>query len=199
MNADNLESLCYLYLFVAVLVSIFAAQSLEKRLKSKVPATRPYRWGFYVGCMGVACVPFVVLMAVATLVSGMGGSYGVAVKFAAYMTLFTVHTISGWFVIRRKRWAWVLSTISSFNIVIWFINYVYGSNRWGEFAGEPYGPAGTEDEGYELLSDATNLERQGRVQEALAAYQRIIDTYSHTAAGEDARKSLESLQATVGK
>lgn len=197
MSADDITSLSYLYIFLAVLGSIFAAKPLEKRLKARIPATRPYRWGFYVGCMGVACAPLALLMALATLMSELRGSYGAAGECATYTLFFTIHTISGWFVIQRKRWAWVVSTIFSFNIVAWIINYIYGRNRWGEFAGEPYGCAGTEDEGYELLADATKLETQGRVQEAIAAYQRVVDKYSHTTAGADAQKSLESLQAKI--
>jgi hypothetical protein len=57
--------------------------------------------------------------------------------------------------------------------------------------------AGTEEEGYELLSQATKLEVQGRIREALFAYQRVADRYSHTTAGYDARKSLESLRAKI--
>lgn len=57
---------------------------------------------------------------------------------------------------------------------------------------------GTEEEGYEVLARATKLETQGRVQEALLAYQRVADRYSHTAAGHDARKSIESLRAKIG-
>jgi len=57
---------------------------------------------------------------------------------------------------------------------------------------------GTEDEGYEVLARATKLETQGRVQEALLAYQRVADRYSHTAAGHDASKSIESLRAKIG-
>src|SRR5215469_16170692 len=192
MNADDITSLSYLYIFVAALVSIFAAQLLEKRLKARIPATRPYRWGFYVGCMGVACAPLFLLTGLATLLSEMSDKFESAGLLAVCTLFFAVHTVSGWFVIHRKRWAWVVSTIFSLNIVTWVINYTYGQNRWGEFIGEPYGSAGTEDEGYELLSDATKLERQGRVQEALAAYQRIVDKYSHTAAGADAQKSIES-------
>lgn len=53
---------------------------------------------------------------------------------------------------------------------------------------------GTENDGYELLSQATHLETQGRIQEAVAAYEKIAIKYSHTAAGQDAQKSLESLR-----
>ena len=54
---------------------------------------------------------------------------------------------------------------------------------------------GTEEDGYELLTQATRLEREGRIQEALAAYRHVAEKYSHTPAGQDAQISIESLQA----
>ena len=95
--------------------------------------------------------------------------FGVILVCTVY---FTIIAVSGWFIIQRKRWAWVVGTIASLNPLMWIINYIYGRNRWREFVGEPYGSAGTEEEGYELLADATKLEAAGRVQEAIAAYQR---------------------------
>ena len=53
---------------------------------------------------------------------------------------------------------------------------------------------GTAEDGYELLTQATRLETQGHIQEALAAYRHVAEKYSHTAAGQDAQKSIESLQ-----
>jgi len=55
-----------------------------------------------------------------------------------------------------------------------------------------------EDVGYDALAYATKLEMEGRVQEALAAYQKIAESYSATDAGRDAQKSLESLRAKLG-
>ena len=59
----NVETAVYLYFVGAVIVSIFAAQILEKRLKSRLPQTLPYRWGYYFGCTCLACVPFALLFA----------------------------------------------------------------------------------------------------------------------------------------
>jgi hypothetical protein len=55
----------------------------------------------------------------------------------------------------------------------------------------------TEDERYELLNKATRLETKGRVEEALAAYREIMEKFPDSPAGQDARKSLESLEAKV--
>src|ERR1035437_1338952 len=73
MNPDTIQSLLYLYGFVAFVASICVASSLEERLKSRLPATRPYRWGFYNGCMGVACAPLALLFLVAMVASAMAG------------------------------------------------------------------------------------------------------------------------------
>jgi len=198
VNANDISSLSYLYIFPAIIGSIFAAQALERRLKAKTPATRPYRWGFYVGCMGVACAPPAVVTALGMAVAATNARWEAFGTCLAYTVFFVIHAVAGWFIIQRKRWAWVIGTIFSGNIFAWVINYIYGKNRWGEFVGEPYGSAGTEDEGYALLHDATKLETQGRVQEALLAYQRVVDKYSHTAAGLAAQKSIESLRAKIG-
>ena len=147
MNPDTIHPLLYLYVFVAVVASICIASSLEERLKARLPATRPYRWGFYNGCMGSG------------LRSACGGDCtwngGGRPKwqgggFRLLLRLYSLAcgaTVCGWFIIQRKRWAWVLGTVLSCNILVWIINYIYGRNRWGEFGGQAYGSAGTEDEG----------------------------------------------------
>ena len=196
MNADDITSLSYLYIFVAIVVSIFVAEALEKRLKARTPATRPYRWGFYVGCMGVASAPFVPMFALGAWAVSIKGQFGECGGFLFWLAYCVIQTVCGWFIIQRKRWAWVVGTIFGCNIIVWIPNYIYGRNRWGEFVGEPYAGA-EEDKGYELLADATKLEVQGRVREAIAAYQRVADRYSHTAAGQDAQKSIESLRVKV--
>jgi hypothetical protein len=56
---------------------------------------------------------------------------------------------------------------------------------------------GTEAGGYELLNEATGLERKGKVQEALAAYQHVAEKYAGSDAARDAQKSIESLQTKI--
>jgi hypothetical protein len=59
-------------------------------------------------------------------------------------------------------------------------------------------PPTSEDLGYMELAYATRLETEGHVPEALSAYQRVAEKYPATAAGDDARKSMESLRARLG-
>lgn len=190
MNNDAINLFGWLYVFAAIVGSIFAARALERRLKARLPATRPYRWGFYFGCTSLACAPVAVMLVLGMAVAAISGRWAAFIFCLAYAVVPALDAVCGWFIIQRKRWAWVLGTVLSCNPVVWIINYIYGRNRWDEFAGQPYGSAGTEDEGYELLHDAAKLETQGRVQEALGIYQRVVERYSHTAAGRDAQASM---------
>jgi hypothetical protein len=54
---------------------------------------------------------------------------------------------------------------------------------------------GTLEDGYELLDRALRLEKEGRIEDAIKAYEYIAVRYSATAAGQDAQKSIESLRA----
>ena len=54
-----------------------------------------------------------------------------------------------------------------------------------------------EDVAYHALEGATRLEVQGRIQEALVVYQKIVESYPDTGAGRDAQKSIENLSAKL--
>jgi TPR repeat protein len=215
MNANKFLQFFYLYVLLAIIASILTALALEDRLKARLPAARPYRWGFYVGCIGLACGPLAVVPAIAMVMAVVRHSWSAFGWCLAYMAFFTLHTVCGWNMIRRKRWAWVVGTVFplfslnaitwvtngnyahfSLNIIAWIINGTYAHNRWGELVGREYNSG--EDEARGLLNDATKLEKMGRVQEALTLYAHIAEPYPHTAAAGDAQKSAESLRARFG-
>jgi len=54
--------------------------------------------------------------------------------------------------------------------------------------------APSEDEAWSLYHEAIGLEVAGRAAEALATFQKIIDTCPNTAAAQDARKSIDALR-----
>lgn len=54
-----------------------------------------------------------------------------------------------------------------------------------------------DDLGYDALSLGTRLEGLGRVDEALAVYQKVIELYPDSGAAHDAQKSMESLRMRV--
>jgi hypothetical protein len=61
----------------------------------------------------------------------------------------------------------------------------------------PPNDSGSVDDGYELLSHATKLEREGRAQAAIKAYEDIARAYANTSAGLDAQTSLDALRAKI--
>jgi hypothetical protein len=133
MTAENLTTIIYLYCFIAVVASIFIAFRLETRLKARLPDSQPYRWGFYIGCISIAGVPFMLQMLVAALIAMKANQQGVATECFIQTVYFAVQAVCGWFIIKRKRWAWAVGTAASFNIVLWIANGIYARNRWDEF------------------------------------------------------------------
>ena len=77
---------------------------------------------------------------------------------------------------------WVVSAVLGPLVFlgIWY-TYLVRSRRVKDtyHIGPAYTPVLTDNEGYELLGEATKLERKGHVQEALTAYQHIADTFTH--------------------
>jgi drug/metabolite transporter (DMT)-like permease len=133
MTPKIVTAIVWLYIGIAVIASVCVAQVLERRLKARLPQTRPYRWGFYVGCMGLACAPFALLFIWRIAISAANNQAERVGEFIGYTVYYSFQSICGWFIIKRRRWAWAFGTIFSFNIVLWIINDIYGHNRWKEF------------------------------------------------------------------
>jgi HEAT repeat protein len=74
---------------------------------------------------------------------------------------------------------------------------VFGAIRFFQGLSDRNQKPGAENIGYDALAYATRLEAEGRVQEALAIYEKIAESQPETGAGRDARKSVENLQAKL--
>ena len=59
------------------------------------------------------------------------GPQNAATDLAVAALLIPTH----YYVIRRKKWAWVMGTVISLNPVVWITNVIYGRRRWKEFTG----------------------------------------------------------------
>src|SRR2546430_71776 len=105
---DDARVFFLVYVLIATGISIPIALALEPKLKAHVPNIRPYKWGYYVGCMLIAGAPLALLGLYMALTEhkDTGKNLGLAAYFAAQV-------ISGVFILRRRRWAWVLGTIVS--------------------------------------------------------------------------------------
>lgn len=133
---DDLIAIWLLYTLVAACVSIPVAFNLENRLKVRLPHTKPYKWGFYIGCMNLAVTPLALLSFMALFTVSTSDAVLGALIMAVY---FSIHAVSGWFIIKRRRWALIVGTILQCNLFSWVINGIYLSRRWEELTEETGG------------------------------------------------------------
>ena len=114
----------------ATAISIPVALFLDKRLAARLPHTRPYKWGFYLGCMNIiVCAPLALLL---FGIAGFGKTSDALLAGVVGGAWFLFHAVCGFYIIKRRRWAWVLGTVLSFNVLEWVINGIYVRNRWQE-------------------------------------------------------------------
>ncbi len=107
---------------VSALIAIPIAFIHDKKLHEEQLSVRPYKWGYYIGYAGligsVLFTFFVVLFSTA---------------LALFLVLSIPQAIASYYIIRRKKWAWVLGTILTLNPILWIAHTFYGRNHWGEF------------------------------------------------------------------
>jgi hypothetical protein len=53
-----------------------------------------------------------------------------------FFTFFGLHAISGWFILKRRRWAWIIGSVLTFCPILWIANGSYLLRRWKELAAE---------------------------------------------------------------
>jgi len=82
------------------------------------------------------------------------------------------------------------------SVAYWLFVSFFGHDAWRFPRRDPR--RSPEEGAFASLSEATRLESQGRVAEAMKRYQAIMDQFPGTTAGHDAQKSLESLRARIG-
>ncbi len=78
----------------------------------------------------------------------------------------------------------------------WIFVLFFGQQAWPLPKGNQEIPR--EARAVALLDEATKLETRGRVKEALAKYQTVVDGFDGTTASRDAQKSIKSLRAKIG-
>lgn len=122
------------YTLIAIVASFCGTSFMQNGLKQRCPEARSFRWGFYNGLLAIfggagwslVCFVASVLLAFRGNVSGTMEAFLLSVYFAIF-------ACSGYFVVKRQRWAWVAMTLLSLNPIIWLVNGEYGQNRWDEF------------------------------------------------------------------
>lgn len=121
---------------ITILIAVPAwitALFLEQRRKKTAAADQlPYTWGYFQAASGLlsGCFAFVAVGVAARSSSAQSGVWLI------WLVLALIWTPAGYFVLKRRRWAWVVHTVASLNPLWWIINTIYARNRWTEFGAE---------------------------------------------------------------
>jgi len=120
-----------LFLVLVALPAALFSFVLEAKRKNTAPATQlPFTWGYFVRVRSFLLGFYLLLAAIyLALTAEQSNAPGTSLL----LFLAGVWGIPGFYAIKRKRWAWVVTTIVSLNPVWWIANTVYGKNRWDEF------------------------------------------------------------------
>lgn len=120
----------YFLVLVALPAALFSFVLEAKRKKTAPARQLPFTWGYFVAVSSFLLGFYLVLAAVYLALTAEQAS---APGTSLLLFLAGVWGIPGFYAIKRKRWAWVVTTIVSLNPVWWIANTVYGKNRWDEF------------------------------------------------------------------
>ena len=119
-----------LFVYVSIAVNVIASFWLEKKRRARLPGTKPYTWGIFVGLTNIFWGAF---LFVGVIVMGLAqrSSHIVSIVIVAAL-IGWVYAWSGYYTIQRRRTAFVIATVISSNPVWWFANAIYGRRRWSE-------------------------------------------------------------------
>ena len=167
MTVEEITLLAGVYVVGAVIVSLVAAFRLDLRLESRLSANRGYMWGFFFGCLCIACcVPLAALSGIEMVRAALRAKWAAGEVHGIYTFVFALNAVCGWHIIRRRGWAWILGSLlaplCAFPVlrdllgpvlaqagflggITWLVNYVYGRNRWAEFHDHACAPARAEN------------------------------------------------------
>ena len=124
-EGGGLFSTLIMFLLILLLLGgqIMVARRLEKAQSPRPPGQLPFTWGYFCGVQGI----------VLGGLGGLGAFVSPEIDWVYGFLAVLLYGVSGYFVIQRRKWAWITLTVFSFNFFLWGINYFYGKNRWNEF------------------------------------------------------------------
>lgn len=123
--------------FISIVVCLWLASRKEsKRCSGSSILTLPFTYGYFYVYMTTLIPIFIIVFAVLrSLFINPPTVFCVPCVVILGLVIFVYFSLY-YFCIRRNRYALVILTILSFNIVFYFINFIYFSNRWSEFVSE---------------------------------------------------------------
>lgn len=166
--------------------TLVAAYRLEGRHADKAPQTLPYTWGYWTGCSWLVWSSLLGTGLLATSKSDDAVWVGM---------LFLVLAIPGYYVIKRRRWAWIVVTILSFSPILWIAHWIYGRNRWAELEAEAGARVGSRNR----LTDWIQSLHMGKVGILWGgAFGLLLFLYAAFPSTVDRRESLQMWILFIG-
>ncbi|MFH2092566.1 MAG: hypothetical protein ABIJ31_09400, partial [Pseudomonadota bacterium] len=114
---------CTLIFLLSWLIVTPVAFIMDKSLHKKKPDVKSYKWGYFVGWMGILVAGTDVI-----LLSN-------EVDAVVIVTICFFVIITHCFILFRNRWIWIIAIILQLNPILWIINGIYLRNRWIEMRG----------------------------------------------------------------
>jgi uncharacterized membrane protein len=118
-------------IIVPVVIAFALAFPLESKRRKKSPGTLPYKWGYY---WGVYWICFWSGGFLSIFLFDLTKPWSIQDKILAvgFVGIGAALAAPGYFVVKRRKWAWVVTTILSMNVVCWVVNWLYAKHRWSE-------------------------------------------------------------------
>lgn len=114
---------------VSVVVAVTAAWLMERRRRSQSDGGgASFRWGYFQGSLSV-----MLGIALLALLSLFVSAFGITgLTLVAIIAAIALYIVPGIYVLKRRRWAWIVTTIVLANPLVWVISAVYGARRWND-------------------------------------------------------------------
>lgn len=115
------------FIIISQIYSAIASIKMDISLHKRTPEAKPYKWGYYIGWMGI--LGWLLISVYALSLHG----EDTLLEFL----LSVVGIVSHIQVLRRNRHGWIVAIILQLNPISWIINGIYLKNRWSEMEGIP--------------------------------------------------------------
>ncbi len=115
--------------FIGMGINAFRLEGIRKKTISN---ELPYTWGYFQGmfCMWIGCMWILTGLVIVFAGKPEFDKVSLGILIIGAVILYVA---SGYYIIQRKKWAWVTGTILTLNIFVWIGNYIYCKKRWHEF------------------------------------------------------------------
>lgn len=133
-------------LVAGAIVSWLFADWKAKRFADDHPGNKPFTWGFFLAYSGLIAVPLIILVyGIAAANDDMRSTIDLTrsqaeERFALSLIFGVPQIVLSLFMLKRSRWAFVISTVLSINAFLWIVNFIYFKNRWAELKAESQEP-----------------------------------------------------------